>query len=143
MQIADISGRFDQGVEGSGGGFSQVGFEFAKAIWIGFRSGEYWGRKSIHAPRARRGGFGSGAFMDREIVEDHDIAWEEGRSQPRLDVVVEGLPIHRPRDDPGGVEPVMAQPRDEGLGTSFAERRVPDEAAAPDLTARRCSWRRN
>lgn len=41
-------------------------FSLEKAISIGFRSGEYCGRNSIHAPCAHDG-LGLGAFADREI----------------------------------------------------------------------------
>jgi len=79
----------------------------AKAISIGLRSGEYCGRKSIHAPRADSG-LSLGAFVNGQIVEDHDIAWHQRGRELRFDVDVEGVPIHRAGDHPRRRQPIMA-----------------------------------
>ena len=47
--------------------------------------------------------------------------------------------VHCAVDDPGGIEPVMAQGGDEGLGVPVAERRMVDQACA--LCRPACSLR--
>jgi hypothetical protein len=112
-----------------------------KAISIGLRSGEYGGRLegSEKAPVGRfprtteprpdvlqdRGGLW--AAVGGEVVQDHDIALEQGRGQLSFDVEVEEFAVYRPTDDPGRVQPVMAQRGDEGLGLPMPERGVLDQ----------------
>jgi hypothetical protein len=85
-----------------------------KAISIGFRSGEYWGRKGIHAPRARTG-FGPGALVNTEVVKDDDVAGRERRRQLDLDVDVEGGAVHGAVDHLQHGQALVAQARDQGF----------------------------
>ena len=55
------------------------------------------------------------------IFPTHDIAFVQGRGQLGFDVEVEEFAVYRPTDDPGRVQPVMAQRGDEGLGLPVAE----------------------
>ena len=55
------------------------------------------------------------------------IALVQGRGQLGFDVAVEDFAIDRPADDPGRVQPVVAQRGDEGLGSPVAEGGVVDQ----------------
>ena len=66
--------------------------------------------------------------MARQVVEDDHIAGTQGRHQLGFDIEVEHFPVHRSIDHPRGIEAVMAQGTDEGLGAPMPERRVIDQA---------------
>lgn len=67
---------------------------------------------------------------------DH-VAFAQHRDQLSVDVEAEHLGVHRAVDNPRGVQAVMAQGRDEGLGAPMAERHVVYEALAARRPARR------
>ena len=63
---------------------------------MGFRSGEYLGKKSRRAPAAlmaRRL-----ALVRAEIVHDDDVALPQGRDEDLVDVEAERLAVDRPVD---------------------------------------------
>lgn len=66
--------------------------------------------------------------MARQVVEDDHVARTQGRHQLGLDIEVEQLAVHCAIDHPRGIEAVMAQSTDEGLGAPMPERRVIDQA---------------
>ena len=53
------------------------------------------------------------------IFPTQDIALVQGRGQLGFDVAVEDFAIDRPADDPGRVQPVVAQRGDEGLASAW------------------------
>lgn len=60
--------------------------------------------------------------VDAEIVEDHDVAWLQGRCKLGLDIDLEGSPVHGPFNDPWGGEFAATQARNEGLCAPLSER---------------------
>ena len=95
-------------------------------VWV-------WGvlRQEQHPCAASaQGSLGLGAFVNREIVEDDDIAALQRWRQLGLDIDIEGCTIHRAWDDPWRRQPIMAQACDECLGSPFAERGTGLEALA-------------
>lgn len=62
--------------------------------------------------------------MEGDVVEDNDIALFQGRRQLRFHPDLEGAPVHRAIDDPGGGQAMAAQGRDAGLAFPASERRV-------------------
>src|SRR3546814_3908398 len=85
-----------------------------------FRSGEYCGRKSIHAPCARKAASAL-ALLWTDRLSRITIAWLEGRGQLGFDIGIEGVAIHRTMDHPRRGEPIATQARDEGLGSRSEE----------------------
>src|SRR3546814_6294801 len=83
-----------------------------------FRSGEYCGRKSIHAPCARKAASAL-ALLWTDRLSRITIAWLEGRGQLGFDIGIEGVAIHRTMDHPRRGEPIAPQARDEGLGSQI------------------------
>ena len=65
--------------------------------------------------------------LSGKLSPDH-VAGAQGRHQLGFNMKVEHLAIHRSIDHPRGIEAVMAQGTDEGLGAPMAERRVIDQA---------------
>ena len=55
------------------------------------------------------------------IFPTQDVAAVQGRGQLGFDIEVEELAVDWPADDPGRVQPVMAQGSDEGLGVPVTE----------------------
>ena len=53
---------------------------------------------------------GLGAFVDREVVEDHDVSGLKGGGQLGFDPEVERDAVHGAMDDPRRCEPVAAKP---------------------------------
>src|SRR3546814_16398127 len=68
-----------------------------------FRSGEYCGRKSIHAPCARKAASAL-ALLWTDRLSRITIAWLEGRGQLGFDIGIEGVAIHRTMDHPRSEE---------------------------------------
>lgn len=69
----------------------------------------------------------AGALVARQVVEDDHVAGTQGRHQPGLDIEVEQLAVHCAIDHPRGIEAIMAQGADEGLGAPMPKRRVIDQ----------------
>ena len=72
-------------------------------------------------------------FVGAEIVHDDDIAWTQCRDQDLLDIDQKALTIDRPLDQPGRLDPVVAERRQKGHGVPVAERGLARQALA--------SWR--
>ena len=68
----------------------------AKTCSMGFRSGEYLGKKISLAPAAR-------------IVHDDDVAGAQRGSEDLLDIGLKALAVDRAFKKPRGVDPVVAQ----------------------------------
>jgi len=81
---------------------------FEKSISIGFRSGEYLGRKKswCRPPRSPADG---AAAMRAEIVHDDDVARLQGRDENLVDVEAEALAVDRSLEQPWHLDPIMAQ----------------------------------
>ena len=98
------------------GGFAQQGFEFGEEVFDGVEVRRI-GRQEDDLRTARGDGFTHpGHFVAAEVVGYHDIARLQGRTQHFLDVVKEGLAVHRAVQEPGSLDPVRAQGGDEGVG---------------------------
>lgn len=69
-------------------------------------------------------------FVDGQIVEDHDIAFGQGRSQLCLHPCIEGSPIHGLVDDPWCCQFIGARGCNEGLRSPMAERSAGMQALA-------------
>ena len=54
------------------------------------------------------GGLDLGLFVYREVVEDHDVTWTQGRHEHLLDVGEEGDVINGAVEHRGRTEPVNA-----------------------------------
>jgi len=116
---------------------------------MGFRSGLYGGRNRNQAPIARRAVVAPGdLWLDRLSRSEapnangpseraEHVAFAQCRRQLGFDVEIKHLGVHRPVDDPRGVEAVMAQGRDKGLGAPVAERGMIDQALPTGRPARR------
>jgi hypothetical protein len=76
---------------------------------MGFRSGEYFGRKkSFGASRANELAHRF-ALVTAEIVHDDDVAFAKLGHEDLLDVGSKALAIDRPVKKPRRVDPVVAQ----------------------------------
>jgi hypothetical protein len=100
----------------------------AKAISIGLRSGEYFGKNRNQAPRsasalAARGLLWTFRLSSANEVRrgDHDIATSEAWRELRADIAIESGTIHGSLNDPRGNKLIAAQTGDEGLRLPLAE----------------------
>src|SRR3546814_3183917 len=109
--------------------FRRWALSLEKAISIGFRSGEYCGRKSIHAPCARKAASAL-ALLWTDRLSRIKIVWLEGRGQLGFDIGIEVVAIHRTMDHPRRGQPIATQAHDDGLGTPFSELSLCFEAFA-------------
>lgn len=73
------------------------------------------------------------AFVAAEVVHHHHVAGRERRDQDALDIGAEDVAVHRAVEDPGRVDPVVAQGGDEGGGIP-----VPEGSRAGQSFAFRC-----
>ena len=95
---------------------------------MGFRSGEYLGRKSRRAPAAlmaRRT-----ALLLCEIVHDDDVALPQGRDEDLVDVEAERLAVDRPVEEPWRLDPVVPQGGEERHRPPVAVRHLGGQALA-------------
>jgi hypothetical protein len=82
----------------------------AKTCSIGFRSGEYFGRKKFCADRADEltNRF---ALVTAEVIQDDDIAGSKDRQKNLLDIGAKAHAIDWPPDEPWRIDPDMPQGR--------------------------------
>ncbi len=105
---------------------------------MGFRSGEYLGRKRRRAPAAlmaRRTALllCEPRFVRAEIVRDHDVARPQGGDEDLVDVEPEGLAVDGPVEQPRRLDPIVPQGGQEGHRLPVTVRHLGLEA----LSARR------
>ena len=91
----------------------------AKTCSIGFKSGEYFGRKNNLAP-AERMSWRTALLLWLPRLSDHDIAWTKRRQENLLDIDPEAHAIDWSFDEPWRIDPVMAQGREESHGLPAA-----------------------
>ena len=73
-QVADVAERFPKGVIGTRLGLSQMGLEFCEGHFDGIEiGGVFRQEKELGAARGQ-GLCGARAFVDFEVVQDHDVA---------------------------------------------------------------------
>ena len=113
---------------GSGGGLSDQRLELREGHFDRVEVGAVWRQEEEPRTDVAHGFGRAGALVARQVVEDDHIAGTQGRHQLGLDIEVEHFPIHRSVYHPRGIEAVMAQGTDEGLGAPMPERRVIDQA---------------
>ena len=88
----------------------------AKSCSIGFRSGEYFGRKKSLAPAARMAARIALPLWGAEIVHDDDVARLQRRHQDLFDIEPEALAVDRPVQEPRCDDAVVAQRCQDGQG---------------------------
>ena len=70
------------------------------------------------------------ALVAAEIVDDDDVARFEDWNENLLDIGQEAFAVNRPVDDTRGIDPVMAQGRQEGQRSPVALRNLGQELAS-------------
>jgi hypothetical protein len=94
--LEGISDGVLEGVDGSGGGFAQAGFELGIRILDRVEIRRIgWQQQEVGAAGLDQGADGE-AFMCRQIVHHDDVAGIEGRRQHLFDIGAESGGIHRP-----------------------------------------------
>ena len=71
------------------------------------------------------------ALVAAEVVQDYDIARQEGRGEDLLDVEEEDFAVDRPIDHPRRIDAVVAQRGDESQGLPMTVRRIGLEPSSP------------
>ena len=102
----------------------------AKTCSIGFRSGEYFGRKKSLAPAERMSARTALPFVATEIVHDDDVTFAQRGQEDLLDIGSKALAVDRPLKQPRCIDAVMAQGGQEGRGLPAAVRDLGDETLA-------------
>src|ERR1700704_5240303 len=98
----------------------------AKTCSMGFRSGEYFGRKKSFADQWSHGF----TFVAAEIVHDDYVTGLQGREQNLLDVNCEALTVDRAIENPWCLDPIAAQCGQESCGLPVAVRDFGCESGA-------------
>ena len=114
---------------------AQEGFQFGERELNGIEIGTVrW-----EEPQERTDLFDRGPdfrlLMQREVVEDDDIAWSQRRHQYLFDVGEETRIIDRPIEDGRGAETLEPERGDHGVGFPMAARRVIRESGAARASA--------
>ena len=102
----------------------------AKSFSIGFRSGEYFGRKKSRAPAARMARRTAAALVRAEVVHDDDVAGTQRRRRGPSRHRAGSSRRRSARRAARGIDAVVAQRRQEGHGLPVAVRRLGPEPLA-------------
>jgi len=119
------------GLECSFFGFAQERFELGKdllnrvEVWAIGREEEEPGAPVSNRLANRL------SFVAAKVVHDDDVAWPEGWRQHLAHIGREPFPVDRPVQHEGGVDPVVAQRRDEGHGPPVAVGGLRDQRLSP------------
>lgn len=136
VEASDVADCAPEAFNGANSSAPKMSFELCKGHLDGVQIGRVRRQEQEPSSPVFDGLFGFRAFMGREIVEDHDIAFFELRRELGLDIDLEGEPVHRAIENPGSGQAVNAQACDQGLGFPMTERRVrfqplPHQSPAP------------
>ena len=89
-------------------------------------------------PRHPDSSTNGGGFVAAEVVQNDNVAGRESRDQYLFDISSEDFGVDRSLEDPGRVDPIMAQGGEEGHGAPMPEGGATLEAhAARPPTAQR------
>src|ERR671916_542633 len=117
----DLAEGAPERVRGTGFGLAQVGFDLGKGLlnWvhIGTISGQEQEPGALLLQTLR----GLFTLVDREVVEDHHVAFVQRWCELCLDVGVERRPGDWTIDDPWRAQLMTAQPGDKGVGLPVPE----------------------
>ena len=121
------------GVDGSGPCLAQEVLKLGEDLLDGVEVGGVF-REEQEPCAGRPDGLAHGlALVAAEVVQNDDITGPQGGDEHLLHIEAEALAIDRPVYQPGGVDTVMAQGREEGRRAPLAVGRGSDQA----LPARR------
>jgi len=98
-----------------------MGLEFGERHFDGIEIGAVGRQEQEPCAAFFEDGSGPFAFVAREIVQDDHVTRLERRSELGLNIGFEDTPVHRAVDHPGRGQAIMAQRRDEGLGSPVTE----------------------
>ena len=129
----DLADGVADGVDGSLAGFAQQVFELGEELFDGVEVGGVFRQEEQPGASRPDGAAHGAALMRAEIVEDDDVARPQGRHEHLLDIEPEALAVDRPVDEPGRVDAIVAQRRQEGHGLPAAVR----DLGVEPLAARR------
>src|SRR5215211_4426790 len=117
----DIAEGAPERVKGAGFGLAQVGFDLGKGLLNGVHIGTIGGQEQKPGALLLQTLRGLFALVDREVVEDHHVAFVQRWCELCLDVGVERRPADRAIDHPGRTQLMTAQPGDKGVGLPLPE----------------------
>ena len=120
-----------EGVEGAGADTAQMGLELGEGHLDRVEVGRVGRQEQEPGAYGAEDLGGPGAAVHREVIEDDDVALAELRRELGFDPDVEGGAVHRPVEQPGRHQPIVAQAGDEGLRPLVAQRRVVAHPRAP------------
>jgi hypothetical protein len=111
----------------------------AKTCSMGFRSGEYFGRKKSFGAGRAYGSANRPPLVAAEIVDDDDIARPQGWDENLLDVESELLAVDRAIEQPWGITAIVTESGQESQGLPATLRHLGPEpqAARPPPSERR------
>ena len=124
-----------QGVDGSGCGFAQQGFELGEELLDGIEIGTVGRQLEQSGAYPLDGQAHSLSLVGGEIVHDDDVAGRQGRGQNLLDIGLEGSRVDGPVDDTGSSEIIAAESGEEGTGLQVTVRHGTDRALSAQRPA--------
>jgi hypothetical protein len=140
--VEDFSDFVPQGVDRAFGGFAQESFEFGEGHFDGIEVGRIW--REIEEDCA--GGLDEGAHLGDlvggQVVHDDEVAGSERRDQALLQPGQKDVAIHRPVEDIGRCDSVVAEARHEGCRLPIAVGRPSDQPFAAFATPAQAGHRR-
>jgi hypothetical protein len=135
-----LSDSVGDGVERSRRGFSDEAFEFGEDLLDRVEVGRVSGKKQETRPDGLDGVSHRFSFVGAEVVEDHDVAWLEGRDKELFDIARKRSPLIGPSNRQGAVNPILAKSGEERRRLPTALRDLVDGAlaSAPSREALSC-----
>ena len=126
-EVADMSNCLPWIIMGACGGLKQQRLELGEGpdrVQIGAE----WRQEQEPGTDCLHGLCGLQALVRCEVVENDHIASLQCGDKLGFDMEVEKLPVHCTVDQPGGIQPIMAQGSNEGLGVPMAKGCMVDQA---------------
>jgi len=118
-------------LDGAAHGFTHGVLDFGERLLDGVEIGAVGRQEEYPGPGGADRLPDGVALMAAKVVDDDDIARDQGLDELGLDIGVEGLGVDRAVDDPRRLDAIMAQRGEECHCSPMTIGRVPDQACAP------------
>lgn len=122
-----MSDGFDESVEGSCGGLSQCGFELSIRLFDWIEVGAIGWQIAQRRASSLNRFFDASDFVTGEIIHDHDVAIAQSWGEKVFDIGQETRSVHRPIENTGRDDRIVAQGGDECRRHPMAMRHSCDE----------------
>jgi hypothetical protein len=128
--LAQAVDRVCRALEGVGGDFAEIGFEFGEDLLDGVEVGTIWRQVKQRCAAGFDGFSNTCDLVNTDVVHEQDVASFQGRREDLFDIGRERLAIHRASQHKGSGHAIVAQGGDESAGFPVAMQDFLDQPLA-------------